>query len=87
MLKKVFLFFILIQFVSCSVNQKVLNLKKNDNQEFYYFSNGHLTQENYDFKTIKKEGNIAGEIIRASDASVWSGIATELKNPIQISNG
>lgn len=87
MFKKTLILLILVLCYSSAKSQEVLNLSNNNNQEFYYFSNGHLTQENYTFKTIKKEGITAGEIIRASDASVWSGIATELKNPIQISNG
>jgi len=87
MLKKALLLLILIQFISCGVSQKVLDLTTKNQQEFYYFSNGHLTKSKYEFKTIKKEGLTAGEIIRASDASVWSGIATMLKNPIQIKKG
>ncbi len=87
MLKKTLLPFLVLCLFSCGTHKEVLNLEKNDNQEFYYFSNGHLTQENYTFKTINKESKIAGEIVRASDASVWSGVATKLKEPIQIKKG
>ena len=86
MLKNTLLLFILIQLVSCNKSQEVLNLEIRNDHEFYYFSNGHLSKDKYAFKTIKKEGKTAGEIIRASDASVWSGIATELKKTIQTKN-
>ncbi len=66
---------------------KVINLKNSNEQQFYYFANGHLTKDKYAFKTIKKDGKIAGEIVRASDANVWSGIATGLVKPVQIKNG
>ncbi len=87
MLKKILLLFFIVIISSCNVQQKVLNLEKKNNQEFYYFSNGHLTKSNYEFKTLQKESKTAGEIVRASDASVWSGVATTLKSPIEIKNG
>ena len=88
MLKKIIFIAILFQLLSCGKNDiEVLNLENSKDLKFYYFSNGYLTQSKYAFKTISKEGRTAGEIIRAKDASVWAGVATELKNPIEIKNG
>jgi len=87
MLKKVALLFIFIQLISCNKSQELINLDTKNDQEFYYFSNGHLTKDKYDFTIIEKEGKTAGEIIRASDASVWTGIATKVKEPIKINKG
>lgn len=85
MLKKSFLLIIALQFISCEKSIQVIDLSKK--QEFYYFSNGHLTKGNYEFQTLQREGETVGEIIRAKDARVWSGVASPLKKPIQTING
>ncbi len=74
----------------CSPNipqSSVLNFKTENNLNFKYFSNGHLQKEHYAFKQLKKNGRVAGEIVRASDASVWSGISASLNSPIRLSEG
>jgi len=55
--------------------------------DFEYFSNGHLEDEKYKFRSVEHDGRFAGEIVRASDASSWSGIFTFLKKPIYLSDG
>lgn len=87
MIKKIFFALIALLLASCSKCLSITDLSIKEKQDFYYFSNGHLTASKYTFKTVTKEGNLAGEIIRAKDASVWSGVATTLKTPIQLKNG
>ena len=87
MIKKIFFALIASLLVSYSKGLSITDLSIKEKQDFYYFSNGHLTASKYTFKTVTKEGNLAGEIIRAKDASVWSGVATTLKTPIQLKNG
>ena len=56
-------------------------------QKFYYFANGHLGQSGYPFKVKEIGGRKAGEVVRASDCKVFSGMYTILEKPIFISNG
>jgi len=87
-MKKIVIIITLFQLCACTKSKNVLlDLSDKNAQEFYYFANGHLTKTKYGFKTVEKEGKTAGEIIRAKDASVWSGVATKLKTPIQLKNG
>ncbi|MEE9349154.1 MAG: sialate O-acetylesterase [Flavobacteriaceae bacterium] len=88
MLKRILFIAIIFQLFSCgNKDLEVLNLENSKDLKFYYFSNGYLSQSKYAFKTVSKDGRTAGEIIRAKDASVWTGVATELINPIEIKNG
>ncbi len=86
-----FYFCLLITFLNgCSPKipqSSILNFNKENNLTYAYFSNGHLQKEQYAFKTVKKNGRVAGEIVRAADAGVWSGIATNLNAPIRLSEG
>ncbi len=74
----------------CSPNipqNSILDFKKGDSFKFKYFSNGHLQKEQYAFKKVNKNGRVAGEIVRAADASVWSGLSASLNAPIRLSEG
>ena len=65
----------------------IVDFSKDSAAIFHYFANGHLSKVNYPFKLKEKAGRKAGEIIRASDAQLFSGQYYILESPIQIKNG
>ncbi|HFA47721.1 MAG TPA: glycosyl hydrolase family protein [Bacteroidetes bacterium] len=81
-----------IFFLCCTCSSKIsqttiLEFNKSTEYKFKYFSNGHLGNGKYKFRTVEKGGRIAGEIVRASDAAAWSGMYSFLAKPIYLSDG
>ncbi len=77
-------------FQACSpkfTQNLIMDFSKEEAYEFVYFSNGHLDQEGYQFKTTEKDGRKAAEVIRASDGQAWTGMYTYLNIPIYLSDG
>lgn len=94
--------FLLLLFFGCNTkikknNELILAKKESDNvildfkqgakYGFKYFSNGHLGRGKHPFTTVDKGGRNAGEVVRASDASSWSGMYSELESPIYTADG
>ncbi len=65
----------------------IIDFSKDKSVSFHYFANGHLSKEGYEFKILEKKGRIAGEIVRAADARLFSGQYLVLKKPIRIAEG
>ncbi len=65
----------------------LIDFTKGASPEFRYFANGHLAKENYPFKILEKDGRRTGEIVRASDARLFTGMYLVLNKPIRIADG
>ncbi len=89
-LNMLFFFITFLLFQSCSskiTENYILKFNQDSNIKFNYFANGHLGNGVYPFKIVEKDGRYAGEVVRASDAAVYSGLYSFLPSPIYSSDG
>ncbi|HHH50425.1 MAG TPA: glycosyl hydrolase family protein [Saprospiraceae bacterium] len=90
---KIYIFFLLpliFALQNCSpkiVKHDILHFDNNIDYKLKYYANGHLSKEKYPVKILQKDGRQAVEIIKASDASIWSGMSIPLQKPIAMADG